>query len=67
MEAAAKAHIPVLVLDRPNPLGGILVDGPMLEEQWRSFVGYVNVPYCHGLTIGELRTILTGNTVQDVI
>ena len=54
MEEAAKAHIPVVVLDRPNPLGGLLVDGPMLEEKWRSFVGYVNVPYCHGLTIGEL-------------
>lgn len=54
MEEAAKRNIPVLVLDRPNPLGGNLVDGPMLEEKWRSFVGYVNVPYCHGLTIGEL-------------
>lgn len=54
MEEAAKAHIPVVVLDRPNPLGGELVDGPMLEDQWRSFVGYINVPYCHGLTVGEL-------------
>ncbi|GAB5411415.1 MAG: DUF1343 domain-containing protein [Chlamydiales bacterium] len=54
MEEAAKAKIPVIVLDRPNPLGGELVDGPMLEEKWRSFVGYINVPYCHGMTIGEL-------------
>lgn len=54
MEEAARRRIPVVVLDRPNPLGGLLVDGPMLEEQWRSFVGYINVPYCHGLTIGEL-------------
>lgn len=54
MEEAAKVHLPVVVLDRPNPLGGELVDGPMLEEEWRSFVGYINVPYCHGLTIGEL-------------
>lgn len=54
MEAAAKYGIQVIVLDRPNPLGGNLVDGPMLEEKWRSFLGYVNVPYCHGLTIGEL-------------
>lgn len=53
MEEAAKARIPVIVLDRPNPLGGLVVDGPMLEDKWRSFVGYVNVPYCHGLTIGE--------------
>lgn len=60
MEAAAKAHIPVIVLDRPNPIGGQLVDGPMLEDKWRSFVGYVNVPYCHGLTIGELAQFFNG-------
>ncbi len=54
MEEAAKSKIPVLVLDRPNPLGGLIVDGPMLEKEFRSFVGYINVPYCHGMTIGEL-------------
>ena len=59
MEEAAKAKIPVVVLDRPNPLGAI-VDGPMLEEKWRSFVGYVNVPYCHGMTVGELAQFFNG-------
>ena len=54
MEEAAKYNIPVIVTDRPNPMGGIIVDGPMLEEEWRSFVGYINVPYCHGMTVGEL-------------
>lgn len=54
MEEAAKLKIPVIVLDRPNPINGLVIDGPMLEEQWRSMVGYVNVPYCHGMTIGEL-------------
>ncbi|MCI0381849.1 MAG: DUF1343 domain-containing protein [Chlamydiae bacterium] len=54
MEAAAAKKIPVIVLDRPNPMGGIIVDGPMLQEKWRSFIGYINVPYCHGMTIGEL-------------
>lgn len=54
MEEAAKAHIPIVVLDRPNPINGVVVDGPMLEEKWRSIVGYINVPYCHGMTIGEL-------------
>lgn len=54
MEEAAKHKIPVLVLDRPNPINGITVDGPMLEEEMRSMVGYLNVPYCHGMTIGEL-------------
>lgn len=54
MEEAAKAGIEVIVLDRPNPIGGTMVDGPMLEEKWRSYIGYINVPYCHGMTIGEL-------------
>ena len=54
MEEAAKKGINVVVLDRPNPLGGKIADGPMLDEKYRSFVGYINVPYCHGMTIGEL-------------
>lgn len=54
MEEAAKRKIEVIVLDRPNPLNGLTVDGGMLEDKWRSFIGYINVPYCHGMTIGEL-------------
>lgn len=54
MEEAAAHCIPVVVLDRPNPINGVVVDGPMLEEKFRSMVGYINVPYCHGMTIGEL-------------
>lgn len=54
MEEAAKSGIEIIVLDRPNPINGLIVDGPMLEEKWRSFIGYINVPYCHGMTIGEL-------------
>lgn len=54
MEEAAKRGIEVIVLDRPNPLSGVLVDGPLLEEGVRSFTGYIDVPYCHGMTIGEL-------------
>lgn len=54
MEEAARFKVPVVVLDRPNPLGGLMVDGPMLCQKLRSFVGYLNVPYCHGMTIGEL-------------
>lgn len=54
MEEAAKASIPFVVFDRPNPMGGMIVDGPLIETEWRSFLGYVNVPYCHGMTIGEL-------------
>ncbi|NBO23634.1 MAG: DUF1343 domain-containing protein [Chlamydiae bacterium] len=54
MEEIAKIKKKLVVLDRPNPLGGQVVDGMMLEPEFRSFVGYVNVPYCHGMTIGEL-------------
>ncbi len=54
MESAAKKGIEVIVLDRPNPINGLTIDGPMLEEKWRSYIGYINVPYCHGMTIGEL-------------
>lgn len=54
IEAAAAAKIPVMVLDRPNPINGVTIDGPMVEKKWRSIVGYIDVPYCHGMTIGEL-------------
>lgn len=54
MEEAAKKNVAFIVLDRPNPMGGLLVDGPMLSDKWRSFLGYINVPYCHGMTLGEL-------------
>ncbi len=56
MEEAAKSKIPVVVLDRPNPINGLLIDGPILEDQWRSMVGYANIPYCHGMTVGELAS-----------
>lgn len=56
MEEASKHDIEVYVLDRPNPINGLIVDGPMLDPKWKSFIGYVNVPYCHGMTIGELAT-----------
>jgi len=60
MEEAAKLHIPFIVLDRPNPINGQIIEGPMLKEKWRSFIGYVNVPYCHGMTAGELARYFNG-------
>lgn len=54
MEEAAKRRIPVMVLDRPNPINGITIDGPMLEISYRSMVGYISIPYCYGMTVGEL-------------
>ena len=54
MEAAASHHIAFYVLDRPNPLGGVAVEGPMLDLDRLSFVGYFPMPIRHGMTIGEL-------------
>lgn len=57
----------VIVLDRPNPLGGEKVDGPFLDRQWRSYVGAYETPYVHGLTIGELaRWAVAAPDVLDV-
>lgn len=54
MEACFENNIEVIVLDRPNPLGGLKADGPSLDPKWGSYVGAFRVPYVHGLTIGEL-------------
>jgi uncharacterized protein YbbC (DUF1343 family) len=54
MEACFEQNVEVVVLDRPNPLGGLKVSGPPLEARWMSYVGAFPVPYVHGLTIGEL-------------
>jgi uncharacterized protein YbbC (DUF1343 family) len=60
MEAAGALNIPVLVLDRPNPLGGVVVEGPLLKPQFRSFVGYYPIPIRYGLTVGELALMIVG-------
>ena len=57
MEACFENEVEVIILDRPNPLGGLKVDGPPLDKEWRSYVGAFNVPYVHGLTIGELAQL----------
>lgn len=57
IEECFKSGKAVIVLDRPNPLGGEKVDGPPLEKAWMSYVGAFQVPYVHGLTIGELATM----------
>jgi uncharacterized protein YbbC (DUF1343 family) len=54
MRAMARAGKPVIVCDRPNPIGGLRVEGPTLEEGFESFVGQFRMPMRHGLTIGEL-------------
>ncbi len=58
MQAAAQQGIPFIVLDRPNPLGGDLVEGPILDERFKSFIGLYPIPYIYGLTAGELALYL---------
>jgi uncharacterized protein YbbC (DUF1343 family)/CubicO group peptidase (beta-lactamase class C family) len=57
MEAAAKRDIEVVVLDRPNPIGGVCVDGPIWDRPERSLVGYGPLPVVHGMTVGELARL----------
>ncbi len=54
MEACFENNVEVVVLDRPNPLGGLKADGPPMDADLVSYVGAFRVPYVHGLTIGEL-------------
>jgi uncharacterized protein YbbC (DUF1343 family) len=56
MQAAAKKNIPFVVLDRPNPIGGEIVEGALLDPAFKSFVGMYPIPARHGLTVGELAT-----------
>ena len=57
LRTAAAAGVRVVVLDRPNPLGGLVLEGPCLEPGWESFVGLAPVPMRHGLTLGELALL----------
>ena len=60
LEAACEYEKKVIVLDRPNPIGGELVEGNLLEEDCRSFVGLYALPMRHGLTFGELALFING-------
>lgn len=67
LEACFQSGVEVVVLDRPNPLGGLKVDGPILDREWMSGVGAFPVPYVHGLTMGELaRFAVSTPGVMDV-
>ena len=57
MTAAAKKGIPFVVLDRPNPIGGEIVEGALLDQRFKSFVGMYPIPARHGMTVGELATL----------
>lgn len=59
MEACAEQNIPLVILDRPNP-NGHYIDGPVLEDEFKSFVGMHPVPVVHGLTIAEYAQMING-------
>ena len=57
MRAARRQNIPFVVLDRPNPIGGEIVEGALLDPKFASFVGMFPIPARHGMTVGELATL----------
>jgi uncharacterized protein YbbC (DUF1343 family) len=57
MEACADRDIEIVILDRPNPVGGEIWEGPILEKKWRSFVGHHPIPQRHALTMGEVAQL----------
>ncbi len=60
IEACSETGIPVWILDRPNPIGAVGFDGPVLKEEFFTFVGGASVPLCHRMTIGELARWIKG-------
>jgi uncharacterized protein YbbC (DUF1343 family) len=64
LRACATASIPVCILDRPNPIGGTIAEGPILQPGYESFVGGASIPLRHGLTLGELAQLL--NAEQQI-
>ena len=64
MEACAERSLPVVVLDRPNPIGGELVEGNILDPEFASFVGMYPIAVRHGMTIGELARLFS--SVHDI-
>jgi len=66
LRAAAETGTEVIVLDRPNPLGGRIVEGPLIEPGFESFVGGAAIPMRHGLTMGELARLLNAELALGV-
>jgi len=60
METASEMKLPVIVLDRPNPLNGVQVEGPILDDEYASFIGCYPLPLRHGMTLGEIASMANG-------
>jgi uncharacterized protein YbbC (DUF1343 family) len=63
LEAAGENNIPVIILDRPIPIGGKYIDGPVLDKRYKSFVGIAQIPITCGMTIGELANYFVGEKI----
>ena len=66
MQAAAENHVRFVVLDRPNPINGLTVSGPVLDQGRESFVGFHRLPVRHGMTIGELALMFKAELKLDL-
>ena len=66
MEAAKKAGIQFMVLDRPCPMGGDVISGPVLDPNFKSFIGYWTIPYTYGLTPGELAIFFNAEEKMEL-
>ena len=60
LQSAAENRVKVIILDRPNPIGGNYVDGPVLDTNFSSFIGIAPLPVTHGLTVGEVANLFVG-------
>lgn len=68
MQAAADADIPFIVLDRPNPIGGVAMEGPILEyPKYSSFIGLYPIPLRHGMTVGELAQLFNDHFLKKKV
>ena len=68
MQAAAEANIPFVVLDRPNPINGVSMEGPILEyPQHSSFIGLYPIPLRHGMTVGELARLFNEKFLKNKV
>ena len=66
MEAADEYDREFVVLDRPNPLGGLNIEGPVIKEEYKSFIGKFETPLIHGMTVGELAQFIKGEYNMDL-
>ena len=64
LQSASKTNIPVIILDRPNPLGGNKIEGPVMETAYKSFVGIAQIPIVYGMTVSELANYFVNESIK---